>query len=197
MTGQRPPQHPAQAFYAGGSGNAAVANIFTAPCSGWFRIVLWGAGGGYNSGPGGGGALVIAERALVQAERITLSIGAGDNVAGVATDTTATFNRTGEVLRAGAGLSGSGAAGGVATGNATLDILVNGAAAGASAAGAAGTYSGRGPQGIGAANYQGGAAGGASDYRGGFPGGGVVAGGGPTTQGAPGCVIIEQVRLRS
>lgn len=188
MSGSRPTLTPEVASYGPGT------HTYRAPATGWFRFVLWGGGGNGAGGTtgGGSGSLVIAERSLVYNEAVAVVCGLGEQ------DTTVSFRD--HVFTAGAGQDAVPGVASIAGGTLPADMLING-----SAPGVAGSGSGGGAAG-GAGGGNGGGAPGVDGYHGGkgaADGSGVAAatapgagGGGFTTAGAIGLVLIHRVRLR-
>lgn len=190
---------------------------FTVPTSGWWRFVLWGAGGkGGTTGGGGGGGFVQADRALSKGQTVAIVAGAPGTSSTSPASSTVTLP-SGEVLTAGAGTSNAlSAAGGSGTASlgAVDDILLTGGAAGAAgAAGSAGQGTAGGAGGAAGGLQGGGGAAGQSPYRGAdgstafaagtagvanSPGGG--AGGTSGTGislGGGGLVLAHRVRVRA
>lgn len=151
MSGQR--RRPTMYSYSYTPGSYT----WTCPASGWWRLVLWGAGAHGNGNQGGGsGALYIAERLLRKGQTVALVVGAS---AATAEASTATLPG-GEVLTAGGGVD-TGVAGAV-TANRNLDIVYPGSAGGAPSA--------SGTAGLGDAGGSGGAVSGAAGGGAGAPG---------------------------
>lgn len=185
MNGARKAYIPLSYSYPAGSATFAPTK------SGWYRFVLFGAGGGADNGTSSGasGALVIAERVLAVGQSVTVSVGAGGATSGGSGgDTTLTFP-WGEVLTAG---GGQGATAGVATANTYVgDTAVNGTdgtTSASSSAGADAPASGGYTGGSGATS--------ASVETGGSPGGGGCTNAASGTRGGDGALFIHQTRLR-
>lgn len=188
------------------------SHTFTAPASGWFRIVLWGAGGGAPAaGANGGasGAYVEAIRNLAKGQRVALSIALSTLDSANGTASTATLPN-GEVLSAGGG-QGNGGSGGVASAG-PLDTAINGSAGVTDGAGLIG---GGDNGGLGGTTSAGDAGGSGAPGHGHFRGGNGAVGGNTSTTpagygggggtsnnassphniGGPGNCIIQQVRM--
>jgi len=185
---------------------------FTAPASGWWRVVAWGAGGkGGGTGGGGGGAFIQADRVLRAGQTVSITVGPG----GFASANTTVTLPGGEVLTAGCGASNAvSAAGGVATTSSPDDIKLSGGAAGAvdgNGSAGQGTNPGGGGTGVGGGGAGGGGAAGQGNYRGGngsgpfgagtagsanSPGGG-AGGGAGSCVGGDGQVIIHRIRVKA
>ena len=161
--------------YAYGPGSYVLTPIR----SGWYRFVLWGAGGTTNGGNvASGGALVVADRYLPTGGSVAIVVGQCTLTS--TSDSTLTLP-TGELIVAGAGQTGIAALGGIAVGNAAAgDILVNAPAApGTGVPGSAASF-GRYIGGIGATS------------KGDSPG----AGSATNLLGGSGLVLVHQVRSR-
>lgn len=170
MSGRRDLITPTLNIYAPGSSTFVVAK------TGWYRFVLWGAGGhGDAATGGGGGALVIAERSLAAGQRVSIAVGT-PAPSGTVGDTTVTLP-SGEVLTAGSGQIGTG---GTATAG-QLDTKVDGAT----------TATGTGANAAGNTDYTGGVGGSVPTA----PGGGGNAAGSPLP-GGDGLVVVCQIRLK-
>lgn len=183
---------------------------FVVPKTGWWKVVMWGAGGlggstgSGNSTGGGSGAYIEAIRHLSARQSVKLDIGSTSGAS-----TRVTFP-SGEVLTAGGGLSGStGASGGLASANTAVgDIAINGSAGGSNAdgaggagtGGAAGGSGGSGTFGGGAgapanAPFAGGAGGGSVNSAGQCPGGGGGSTTGSSTVFGSGFVLVCRLRF--
>lgn len=191
MNGLRKSVAPFVAQYPPGS------YTFTAPRSGDWKFVLWGAGGQGSATPAGGGsgAYVEVTRKLVAGQSVALVVGGPND----ANNTSATFPGGVVVTAARGADASSGGAGGVATGG---DVRLNGSAGG-TGGGSGGAGSGTGGGASGGANGGGGAPG-VVPFRGGFggsavntvvgsPGGGGANGGG---YGGSGLLIVMQPNIQ-
>lgn len=141
---------------------------WTCPESATYKFVVWGAGGGSDTGGntgGGSGALYIAERFIARGQTAALVVGVSAS-SGNGTSSTVTLP-SGEVLTAGGGQSDGTA--GTVTANTSLDIVYAGSAGGtAGGNGAAGLGDAGGAAGAGASGNSGGAgAPGYGTFRGG------------------------------
>lgn len=208
MDGRKRARTPVSRSYPPGS------YTFTATTSGWYRFVLWGGGASAQNtdGSGGGGAFILAERALAQGQRVSIVVGAQTSLppntsTGIDGNASSVTFPTGEVITAGGGQTTASRAGGVPTAG-QLDTAYAGGAGVTSGAGNAGAGPGGGAGGAAGGFGGGGGAGGAADVPGGsgaagasFTSGQSPGGGGGTnstlgTPGAGGLVLINQLRLR-
>lgn len=140
---------------------------------GWYRFVLWGAGGPGNvSGAASGGGLVIAERRLSVGQSAAIVVAA---IGGA--QSSVTFP-DGTVITATSGVDGLASPGGVGSGNAQLGDIT--------ASGGASTIFGTAGAGASSGVYVGGSGGGTG------PGAGIA---GANFSGS-GLCVIHQVRMR-
>jgi len=189
----------------------AGSSTFTAPANGFYRFVLWGAGGGGSIstdglGGGGSGAFISAIRYLAKGQVAATVVAPPVFRNGNGTATTVTLPN-GEVLSAGGGQAAAGSGGVASAGQ--LDTAINGTggvAEGVNGVSGAGTNPGAG--GAGNGNAGGAGAPGSGTFKGGGGaggGGGVPAGigGGGASQssfgvnimGGTGSLTVSRVRI--
>lgn len=139
---------PIASVYAAQSTQTAAASpqqfppgsyTFTPTVSGWWKFVLWGAGGGYSGAAGGGsGSYCEITKFLTTGQTVALVVGVGGYESATApTNSTATFP-DGTVATAGAGTN-AGAAGTATGGDVNLSGSASGVAGLGTGGGAAGT----------------------------------------------------------
>jgi hypothetical protein len=191
----------------------AGAHAFKSSASGFYRIAMWGAGGGGSistggNGAGASGAYVEAIRWIAKGQVIALVVAPGTAMGGNGAASTVTLPG-GEVLSAGGGNASAGAGGTAVAG--PLDTALNGtqgAPEGVNGSPGAGNNPGLG--GTGSGNGGGAGAPGNGNFKGGagaMGGGGGLGpgcpGGGGATQssvglnqtGAGGLIVVQQIRI--
>jgi hypothetical protein len=167
MSGLRKAKSPLSYVYSPGS------YTFRPTKPGWYRFVVWGAGGAGNAtGAASGGGLVIADRVLSVGQSAAIVVAATGGA-----QSSVTFP-DGSIITATSGVDGLASPGGVGSGNAQLGDIT--------ASGGASTIFGTAGAGASSGVYVGGSGGGTG------PGAGIAG----TSFSGSGLCIVHQTRLR-